>query len=90
VEKGEAVLFDDLEHFFYITNDRRTPRDQIVTSANDRCRQEKYKYPVTPSCPILPPFTSMSRMPLAVCAKMKSASPSDARDCPGLLSTQGK
>jgi hypothetical protein len=40
VEKGEAVLFDDLKYFFYLTNDRRTPKDQIVASANDRCRQE--------------------------------------------------
>jgi hypothetical protein len=40
VAKGEAVLFDDIKYFFYITNDRRTPPDEIVASANDRCRQE--------------------------------------------------
>jgi len=40
VAKGEAVLFDDLKYFFYLTNDPRTPPDGIVASANDRCRQE--------------------------------------------------
>jgi hypothetical protein len=41
VEKGERVLFDDLRYFFYITNDRTSPADQIVFLANDRCNQEK-------------------------------------------------
>ncbi len=27
-------------YFFYITNDRETPADEIVFSANDRCDQE--------------------------------------------------
>ena len=40
VEKGETVLFDDVRYFFYITNDRNTPADQIVTLANGRCAQE--------------------------------------------------
>jgi hypothetical protein len=40
VEKGEQVLFDDVRYFFYITNDRTTPADQIVTLANGRCEQE--------------------------------------------------
>jgi len=41
VEKGERVLFDDIRYFFYITNDRSSPADQIVFLANDRCNQEK-------------------------------------------------
>jgi len=40
VAKGETVLFDDIKYFFYLTNDRQTPPDEIVASANDRCRQE--------------------------------------------------
>jgi len=40
VEKGEAVLFDDIRYFFYITNDRKTLREEIVRHANDRCNQE--------------------------------------------------
>ena len=40
VEKGEKLLFDDLRYFFYITNDRTTPADQIVPAANGRCNQE--------------------------------------------------
>jgi hypothetical protein len=40
VEKGEQVLFDQVRYFFYITNDRSTPADQIVTLANGRCEQE--------------------------------------------------
>jgi hypothetical protein len=33
-------LFEEYRYFFYITNDRVTPADQIVFSANDRCDQE--------------------------------------------------
>jgi hypothetical protein len=40
VEKGERVLFDDVRYFFYITNIRDLPADQIVLLANDRCDQE--------------------------------------------------
>jgi hypothetical protein len=40
VEKGEAVLFDDIRYFFYITNDRKASMPQIVGHANDRCNQE--------------------------------------------------
>ena len=40
VEKGEQVLFDDIRYFFYLTNDRDTPADEIVFLANDRCNQE--------------------------------------------------
>jgi hypothetical protein len=41
VEKGEQVLFDDVRFFFYITDDWKTPRSEIVFLANDRCNQEK-------------------------------------------------
>lgn len=40
VEKGEAVLFDEIRYFFYITNDRRASRARIVGDANNRCNQE--------------------------------------------------
>jgi hypothetical protein len=40
VEKGEEVLFDDIRYFFYITNDRQTPADEVVFLANARCNQE--------------------------------------------------
>jgi hypothetical protein len=40
VEKGEAVLFDDIRYFFYITNDRKATRAEVVTEANKRCNQE--------------------------------------------------
>jgi len=40
VEKGEKLLFDRIEYFFYITNDWVQEADAIVFSANDRCDQE--------------------------------------------------
>ena len=40
VEKGEAVLYDDIRYFFYITNDRKASRADIVGDANNRCNQE--------------------------------------------------
>ena len=40
VEKGEQVLFDDIRYFFYITNERALPANEIVFLANDRCNQE--------------------------------------------------
>ena len=39
-EKGEWVLCDEIRYFFYITNDRTTPADQLVRTANARCNQE--------------------------------------------------
>ena len=39
-EKGDEVLFDDIRYFFYLTNERKLPSDEIVYSANDRCNQE--------------------------------------------------
>ena len=40
VERGEKVLFDDIRYFFYITNDHKSSRAEIVRSANRRCNQE--------------------------------------------------
>ncbi len=40
IEKGEDVLFDDIRYFFYITNDRKASRADIVADANNRCNQE--------------------------------------------------
>ena len=40
VAKGEKLLFDRIEYFFYITNDWVSEADEVVFSANDRCNQE--------------------------------------------------
>jgi hypothetical protein len=40
VEKGEQRLFDDIRYFFYITNNRSAPAEEIVPVANHRCNQE--------------------------------------------------
>ena len=40
VDQGQLRLFEEYRYFFYITNDRATPADEIVFSANDRCDQE--------------------------------------------------
>ena len=40
IEKGEAVLFDDIRYFFYITNDRKMTPSEVVFCANARCNQE--------------------------------------------------
>jgi hypothetical protein len=40
VAKGEKLLFDQIEYFFYITNDWISEADEVVFSANDRCDQE--------------------------------------------------
>ena len=39
-EKGEAVLFEEIRYFFYITNDRELSAEDIVFLANGRCGQE--------------------------------------------------
>jgi hypothetical protein len=39
-DRGQLRLFEEYRYFFYITNDRTTPADQIVFQANDRCDQE--------------------------------------------------
>src|SRR3954454_24629001 len=38
--QGQLRLFEEYRYFFSITDDRATPADQIVFSANDRCDQE--------------------------------------------------
>jgi hypothetical protein len=40
VQKGEAVLFDEMRYFFYITNRRDLAKEQVVGLANQRCDQE--------------------------------------------------
>src|SRR4029077_6472790 len=40
IDKGQLRLFEEYRYFFYITNDRETPADRVVFSANDRCDQE--------------------------------------------------
>jgi len=40
VERGEKVLYPDLRYFFYITNKRELPAEEVVFLANDRCEQE--------------------------------------------------
>jgi len=40
VEKGQQLLFDKIEYFFYISNDWVSEADEIVFLANDRCDQE--------------------------------------------------
>ena len=40
VQKGERVLFDEIRHFFYITNRKDYTAEQIVSLANGRCNQE--------------------------------------------------
>ena len=40
VEKGQNQLFEEYRYFFYITNERELPIEQIVFKANDRCDQE--------------------------------------------------
>ena len=40
IEKGEAVLFDDIRHFFYITNDLKMSARQVLRFINGRCDHE--------------------------------------------------
>jgi len=40
VEMGQEKLWDEYRYFFYVTNDRVTPADQLVLQANGRCDQE--------------------------------------------------
>jgi hypothetical protein len=39
-DQGQQRLFEEYRYYFYITNDRETPAEEIVFSANDRCDQE--------------------------------------------------
>src|SRR5436305_2113145 len=40
VEKGQARLFDEIRHRFYLTNDHQESGRALVFKANDRCDQE--------------------------------------------------
>jgi len=40
IEKGEQRLFDEVRYFFYVTNDRKMTKADVVFFANDRCDQE--------------------------------------------------
>jgi len=40
VERGQQRLFDEVEWFFYISNDRELSETGIVADANGRCNQE--------------------------------------------------
>jgi hypothetical protein len=40
VESGDLRLFDDIRYFFYITNDRTMPAQDVVREAGQRCNQE--------------------------------------------------
>jgi hypothetical protein len=40
IDRGQLRLFEEYRYFFYITNDRTSPAEAIVFSANDRCDQE--------------------------------------------------
>ena len=40
IDQKQMRLYEEYRYFFYITNDRETPADAIVFSANDRCDQE--------------------------------------------------
>jgi hypothetical protein len=40
VTKGQNYLFEMYRYFFYISNDRPTPKEQLVFGANKRCDQE--------------------------------------------------
>jgi hypothetical protein len=40
VEKGQEQLFEQYRYFFYITNERQLPAEEVVFTANDRCDQE--------------------------------------------------
>jgi hypothetical protein len=40
VEQGQEQLFEQYRYFFYITNERELPAEEVVFTANDRCDQE--------------------------------------------------
>jgi hypothetical protein len=46
VEKGQEQLFEQYRYFFYITNERDLPVEDIVFEANDRCDQENLIEPM--------------------------------------------
>lgn len=40
-ERGQLWIDTHTRYFFYITNDREMPAEQVVREANDRCNQER-------------------------------------------------
>jgi hypothetical protein len=40
VREGQQLLFDEIQHFFYITNDWRMSAREVIRQANERCDQE--------------------------------------------------
>jgi hypothetical protein len=40
IDKGTVRVREEYRYFFFITNDRDTPADELVFRANDRCDQE--------------------------------------------------
>jgi Transposase DDE domain group 1 len=40
IDRGQLRLFEEYRYFFFITNDRDRPAEEVVFSANDRCDQE--------------------------------------------------
>jgi hypothetical protein len=40
IDKGDVRLREEYRYFFYLTNDRTSPAQEIVFQANDRCNQE--------------------------------------------------
>jgi Transposase DDE domain group 1 len=40
IEKGGVLQREEYRYFFFITNDREAPADELVFRANDRCDQE--------------------------------------------------
>jgi hypothetical protein len=40
IQKGEAVLLEDIKYFFYLTNHTDYRAQEIVALANQRCDQE--------------------------------------------------
>jgi Transposase DDE domain group 1 len=40
IDKGSVRLREEYHYYFFITNDRQTPADQVVSKAGGRCNQE--------------------------------------------------
>jgi hypothetical protein len=41
VERGEDLLFAGIRYFFYITNERSLPAEQVVSEVNSRCNSRE-------------------------------------------------
>jgi Transposase DDE domain group 1 len=46
IDKGPVRVREEYRYFFFITNDRDTPADELVLKANDRCDQENVIAPL--------------------------------------------